>query len=46
VLRLSWDGRDSGGRYVAPGRYRFTVTAIGTGYRKTARGSVRVLAAG
>jgi FlgD Ig-like domain len=45
VLRLRWDGRDSSGRFVAPGRYRFTVTAIGTRYRKTARGSVRVLAA-
>jgi hypothetical protein len=45
VLRLRWDGRDSRGRYVAPGRYRFTVTAIGTHYSRTARGSVRVLKA-
>jgi hypothetical protein len=45
VLRLRWDGRDSKGRYVKPGRYRFTVTATGSHYQKTARGSVRVLAA-
>jgi hypothetical protein len=46
VLRLRWDGRDSKGHYVKPGRYRYTLTAIGTHYRETARGSVRVLAAG
>jgi FlgD Ig-like domain len=45
VLRLRWDGRDSKGRFVAPGRYRFTLTATGSHYKKTARGSVRVLAA-
>jgi hypothetical protein len=45
VLRLRWDGRDSNGRYVKPGRYRFTLTATGKHYQKTARGSVRVLAA-
>jgi hypothetical protein len=45
VLRLRWDGRDSKGRYVKPGRYRFTLTATGSHYQKTARGSVRVLAA-
>ena len=45
VLRLRWDGRDSKGHYVKPGRYRFTVTATGKHYQKTARGSVRVLAA-
>jgi hypothetical protein len=44
VLRLRWDGRDSKGRYVKPGRYRFTLTATGKHYQKTARGSVRVLA--
>jgi hypothetical protein len=45
VLRLRWDGRDSKGHYVKPGRYRFTLTATGKHYQKTARGSVRVLAA-
>jgi hypothetical protein len=45
VLRLRWDGRDSKRRFVAPGRYRFTLTATGSHYKKTARGSVRVLAA-
>ena len=45
VLRLRWDGRDSKGRYVKPARYRFTLTATGAHYQKTARGSVRVLAA-
>jgi flagellar hook capping protein FlgD len=44
VLRLRWDGRDAKGRYVAPGTYRFTLTATGTRYQRTARGSVRVLA--
>jgi flagellar hook capping protein FlgD len=46
VLRLRWDGRDAKGRYVKPGTYRFTLTASGTRYQRTARGSVRVLAAG
>jgi hypothetical protein len=45
VLRLRWDGRDSKGRYVKPARYGFTLTATGSHYQKTARGSVRVLAA-
>jgi hypothetical protein len=44
VLRLRWDGKDSKGHFVAPGRYRFTVTATGSHYQKTARGSVKVLA--
>ncbi|HEX5926139.1 MAG TPA: FlgD immunoglobulin-like domain containing protein, partial [Baekduia sp.] len=44
VLRLRWDGKDSRGSYVKPGRYRYTVTATGSHYQKTARGSVRVLA--
>jgi FlgD Ig-like domain len=45
VLRLRWDGRDSKGRFVKPGRYRFTLTANGKHYQKTAHGSVRVVAA-
>ena len=45
VLRLRWDGRDSSGHLVKPGRYRFTVTATGSHYNKTARGTVRVVAA-
>jgi hypothetical protein len=44
VLRLRWDGRDSKGRYVKPGIYRFTLTATGKRYQRTARGSIRVLA--
>jgi hypothetical protein len=44
VLRLRWDGKDSKGHFVSPGRYRFTVTATGSHYQKTARGSVKVLA--
>ena len=44
VLRLRWDGKDSRGHYVKAGRYRYTVTATGSHYQKTARGSVRVLA--
>jgi FlgD Ig-like domain len=43
VLRLRWDGKDSRGRYVKSGTYRFTLTAVGTRYHKTARGSVKVL---
>ena len=45
VLRLRWDGRDSKGHYVKAGRYRFTLTAVGSHYRKTAKGSVRTLTA-
>ena len=45
VLRLRWDGRDTKGRYVKPGRYKFTVTATGSHYNTTARGAVRVVAA-
>jgi hypothetical protein len=44
VLRLRWDGRDSKGHFVKPGRYRFTITATGSHYQKTARGSLRVVA--
>jgi hypothetical protein len=43
VLRLRWDGKDRHGHYVTAGTYRFTLTAIGTRYHKTARGSVKVL---
>jgi hypothetical protein len=45
VLRLRWDGRDSKRHYVKPGRYRFTLTAVGRHYLQTARGSVRTLKA-
>jgi flagellar hook assembly protein FlgD len=45
VLRLRWDGKDSRGHYVRPGRYAFTLTASAHRYSRTARGSVRVLAA-
>ena len=45
VVLLRWDGRDSKGHLVKPGRYEFTVTATGSHYQKTARGSVRVVAA-
>jgi FlgD Ig-like domain len=43
VLSLRWDGRDTRGRYVANGSYRFTVAATAAHYKKTARGSLRVL---
>ena len=45
VLRLRWDGRDSKRHLVKPGLYRFTITATGSHYKKTARGSVRAVAA-
>jgi hypothetical protein len=45
VLRLRWDGRDSKRHLVKPGRYRYTITATGSHYKKTARGSIRVVAA-
>ncbi len=45
VVRLRWDGRDSKGHYVKAGRYRFTLTAVGSHYRKTAKGCVRMLTA-
>jgi hypothetical protein len=45
VVRLRWNGKDSRGRYVAPGQYRFTVAAFGShGYHHSGRGSVKVLA--
>jgi hypothetical protein len=43
VLRLRWDGRDTRGRYVANGSYRFTLTASAAHYKKTAHGSVRIV---
>jgi hypothetical protein len=43
VLRLRWDGRDTRGRYVANGSYRFTLTATAAHYKKSARGSVRIV---
>jgi hypothetical protein len=45
VLRLRWDGRDSKHHLVKPGRYGFTITATGSHYKKTVRGSLRVVAA-
>jgi flagellar hook capping protein FlgD len=45
TVRVRWNGKDKRGRYVGAGSYRYDVTAVGTGYRKTARGSVKVLAA-
>jgi hypothetical protein len=45
TVLVRWNGKDKRGRYVGTGRYRYDVTAVGTGYRKTARGSVKVLAA-
>jgi FlgD Ig-like domain len=45
TVRLRWDGKDSRGRYVKAAKYGFKVTAIGTRYKQTSNGSVRVLTA-
>jgi hypothetical protein len=46
VVRLRWDGKSTGGRYVAAARYGYSVTAVGSaGYERTARGSLNVLKA-
>jgi hypothetical protein len=46
TVRVRWDGKDRRGHYVGAGTYRYTLTAAGTGYARTARGSVAVLTAG
>jgi flagellar hook assembly protein FlgD len=46
VLRLRWDGRDTRGRFVKAGRYRFTIKAATSSKRaSTASGSLSVLKA-
>jgi flagellar hook capping protein FlgD len=45
IVRVRWNGRDKRGRFVAAAKYRYTLTAIGTGYRRTATGGVQVLPA-
>jgi hypothetical protein len=45
TVRVRWDGKDARGRYVAAGNYTYTLTAIGSKYVKTARGTVAVLTA-
>jgi hypothetical protein len=45
VVRLRWDGKDARGRYVPTATYRYSVTAIGKGYLRTAFGSAKVLTA-
>ena len=46
VVRLRWDGKSTGGRYVGAARYGYSVTAVGSaGYERTARGSLNVLKA-
>jgi hypothetical protein len=45
TVRVRWDGKDSRGRYVKAAKYGYTVTAIGSRYKKTSKGSVRVLTA-
>jgi hypothetical protein len=45
TVRVRWDGKDRRGHYVAAGTYRYALTAIGTRYLRTARGSVAVLTA-
>jgi hypothetical protein len=42
---VRWNGKDRRGRYVAAGTYRYSITAVGTRYVRTARGSVAVLTA-
>jgi FlgD Ig-like domain len=46
TVRVRWNGKDARGRYVSPGSYGYTLTAVGNHYLKTARGSVAVLRAG
>jgi FlgD Ig-like domain len=46
TVRVRWDGKDARGRYVSAGSYGYTLTAVGSHYLRTARGSVAVLAAG
>jgi FlgD Ig-like domain len=46
TVRVRWDGKDARGRYVSAGTYAYTLTAVGSHYLRTARGSVAVLAAG
>jgi FlgD Ig-like domain len=46
TVRVRWDGKDARGRYVSAGSYGYTVTAVGSHYLRTARGSLAVLAAG
>jgi FlgD Ig-like domain len=45
TVRVRWNGKDRRGRFVAAGSYRYTLTAVGTRYLKTARGGVVVLKA-
>jgi hypothetical protein len=45
TVRLRWDGKDRRGHYVGAGTYRYTLTAVGTRYVRTARGTVAVLTA-
>jgi FlgD Ig-like domain len=45
TLRVRWDGKDRHGRFVAAGTYRYTLTAVGARYLRTAPGSVAVLTA-
>jgi hypothetical protein len=45
VVRVSWNGKDKRGHFVAAAKYSYTLTAIGTGYHRSGRGSVKVLSA-
>ena len=45
TVRVRWSGKDGRGRYVAAGTYGYTLTAVGTGYLRTARGSAAALTA-
>jgi hypothetical protein len=45
IVRVRWDGKDQRGRFVAAGTYRYTLTAVGARYLRTAPGSVAVLTA-
>jgi FlgD Ig-like domain len=45
TVRVRWDGKDARGRYVSAGSYGYTLTAVGSDYLRTARGSVAVLTA-
>jgi len=45
TVTIRWNGKDTRGHLVRAAKYSYSLTAIGSGYHKTGRGSVKVLAA-
>jgi hypothetical protein len=45
TVTIRWNGKDKRGHVVRAAKYRYALTAIGSHYKKTGRGSVKVLAA-